>query len=111
MYIERGGGLAGPGRIGRVAFSKSGRTVFYRGRSLASLNGSGYKTTHFDEATLEQYWVSGPRKDGQDTLTPGLVEIDDDVQHEYWSAIRGLPENSSKRCFRSLGRHAKRSTR
>ena len=111
MYIERGGGLAGPGRIGRVTFSKSGRTVFYRGRSLAILGGSGYKTTHFDEETREQYWVSGPRKDGQDTFAPGLVEIDSDVQHEYWAEVRGLPENSSKPSFRSLGRHAKHSTR
>ena len=63
MYIEQGGGLAGPGRIGRVTFSKTGRTIYYRGR--ASLDGSGYKTTHYDEETREPYWISGPRKDGQ----------------------------------------------
>ena len=79
MYIERGGGLAGPGRIGRVTFSKTGRTVYYRGRRFASFKG-GYKTNHFDEETRENYWLSGPRKDGHDTFYPGEVEIDDDVR-------------------------------
>ena len=83
MYIQRGNGLSGSGRIGRVTLSKTGRTLYYQGRSLASLKGSGYKTTHFDEETGEHYWISGPRKDGQDTLYPGVVEIDDDVREEY----------------------------
>lgn len=111
MYIERGGGFEGPGRIGRVTLSKTGRTLAYRGRSLASLSGSGYKTTHFDEETGEKYWVSGPRKDGQDTLYPGKVEIDEDVREEYWSVIRQRPECIHLTSFRSLGKHAKHSTR
>jgi hypothetical protein len=111
MYIERGGGLAGPGRIGRVTFSKTGRTVNYKGRSFVSLNGSGYKTNHFDEETREEYWISGPRKDGQDTFYPGEVDIDDDAREEYWTEIRKQPDNAHLKSFRSLGRHAKHSTR
>jgi len=94
MYIERGGGLVGPGRIGRVGFSKTGRTLYYGGRSLSSLHGSGYKTTHRDDESGEDYWISGPRKDGQDTLYPGLVEIDDDVREEYWCTVREEPEKA-----------------
>jgi hypothetical protein len=111
MYIERGGGLAGAGRIGRVSFSKTGRTIYYQGRSFRSLNGSEYKTTHFDEETHEEYWISGPRKDGQDTLYPGLVEIDDDVREEYWRDVRSQPERVDQSSFRSIGRHGKHSTR
>lgn len=111
MYIEQGGGLAGEGRIGRVTFSKTGRTIYYAGRSFALLNGSGYKTTHFDEESRERYWFSGPRKDGQDTLYPGIVEIDDDVREEYWRDVREQPERASETSFRSLGRHAKKATR
>jgi hypothetical protein len=38
MYIEpKAGGLTGPGRIGRVTFSKTGATLYYRGRSFQSL--------------------------------------------------------------------------
>jgi hypothetical protein len=109
VYIERGGGLerAG-GRIGRVRLSKTGRTVFYHGLELRSLNGRGYKTTHFDVHTGEEYWVSGPRKDGNDSLYPDTVEIDDDVRVEYWTAIRRLPENSQVSSFRAPGKHSKR---
>jgi len=110
MYIEQGGGLAGAGRIGLVTFSKTGRTVYYRGRSLVASK-SGYKWNHVDEQSGEQYWISGPRKDGQDTLYPGLVEIDDDVREEYWRDVRGQPENIHLKSYRSLGRHAKHSTR
>lgn len=110
MYVEQGGGFGGPGRIGRVTFSKTGKTVYYRGRTLASTK-SGYKYNHIDEGTRERYWISGPRKDGQDTLYPGLVEIDDDVREEYWRDVRALPERARRASFRSLGRHAKHATR
>lgn len=111
MYIQKGRGLDSPGRIGRVSFSKSGRTIYYQGRSFASLRGTGYKTNYFDEQTREEYWISGPRKDGQDTLYPGTVEIDDDAQEEYWCEIRNDPARSQQTSFRSTGRHGKHSTR
>lgn len=42
-YIEdKSGGLMGPVRIGRVMFSKTGRTIYYRGRSFQSLKGLGF---------------------------------------------------------------------
>lgn len=110
MYVERGG-FGGPGRIGRVTLSKTGRTLYYGGRTFVSLNGSGYKTNHFDQETREDYWISGPRKDGQDTLYPREVEIDEDVCEEYWTAIRKRPELIGQKTFRSLGQHAKHSTR
>jgi hypothetical protein len=35
MYIEdKSAGLSGPARIGRVRFSKSGKSVFYAGMEL-----------------------------------------------------------------------------
>lgn len=108
MYIQRG---RAPGRIGRVRLSKTGRTIFYGDVELASLGGRGYKANYIDSATNEEYWVSGPRKDGQDTLSPGLVEIDDDVRDEYWRTVRALPENASHASFRSSGVHGKHATR
>jgi hypothetical protein len=45
MYIEcKAGGLTGSGRIGRVTFSKTGRTVYYRGQTFQSLKGRGFKS-------------------------------------------------------------------
>ena len=94
MYIEsKAGGLVGPARIGRVTFSKTGATLYYAGRSFQSLKGSGFKSNYFEVETGEPYWISGPRKDGQDSLyaTNVAPEVDEDVRAEYWSKIRGLP--------------------
>jgi hypothetical protein len=94
MYIEaKGGGLTGPARIGRVSFSKSGRTIYYRGQEFRSLDGADFKANYYDVATGDEYWISGPKKDGSDRLYGERVpvEIDDDVREEYWTAIRGQP--------------------
>lgn len=91
MYIEsKAESLNGPARIGRVMFSKRGGTLYYKGRAFQSLKGSGFKANYFDTETLEHYWISGPRKDGNDRLYAGgpPVSIDDDVWDEYWSSIR-----------------------
>ena len=93
MYIEdKSQGLNGPARIGRVTFSKTGKSIYYAGRTFQGLGGQGFKANYFDEATGEQFWISGPRKDGADRLYPGsggAVEIDADVAEEYWRDIRG----------------------
>lgn len=94
MYIEsKATGLTGEARIGRVSFSKTGRTLYYRGRAFQSLRGSGFKANYYDVATGEEYWISGPRKDGADRLygEPVPVEIDEDVREEYWTHIRNEP--------------------
>ena len=91
-YIERkAGALEGPARIGWVSFSKTGRTIRYRGRSFQSLKGRGYKCNYFDVETGDEYWISGVRKDRQDRLYGGClheVEVDDDAKAEYLRLIQ-----------------------
>lgn len=97
MYIEsKADGLTGPARIGRVSFSKTGRTIYYRDREFRSLKGSGFKANYHDVATGEQYWISGPKRDGSDRLYGERVpvEIDDDVREEYWTEVRGEPKRT-----------------
>ena len=92
MYIEhKGEGLTGPARIGRVTFSQSGKSVYYRDQVFRSLKGRGFKANYFEVGTGEYYWISGPKKNGQDRLYGGRegTAIDEDVQEEYWSRIRG----------------------
>jgi hypothetical protein len=93
MYIEdKSGGLNGPARIGRVSFSKSGRSLQYNGRTFQSLGGAGFKANYFDAETGDHFWISGPRKDGCDRLHEGSarpVDIDPEVSDEYWNDIRG----------------------
>ncbi len=107
MYIQTGGQA---GRIGRVRMSKTGQTLYYRDVVLESLGGRGYKANYIDREKLQDYWVSGPRKDGEDTLHPGIVEIDDDVLEEYWRDVRSEPGRRDK-TFRSTGVHGNHATR
>lgn len=93
MYIEdKSAGLNGPARIGRVTLSKSGQSIHYGGRHFQRLGGQGFKANYFDSETGDHFWISGPRKDGEDRLYPSStmpVEIDADVADEYWRDIRG----------------------
>jgi len=97
-YIERkAGNLTGPARIGRVTYSKTGATMYYRGKEFRSLKGAGFKANYYDVETGEEYWISGPRKDGNDALyaTNSPTEIDDDVCAEYWTQIRKRQAHSN----------------
>lgn len=99
MYIEdKSESLSGPARIGRVTFSKTGKTIYYRGRAFANFAGGGFKANFCDVETGDQFWISGPRRDGADRLYGEAkpVEIDEDVRAEYWSDIRSLPERRSR---------------
>lgn len=90
MYIENK--MTGEAVIGRVSFSKTGKTIYYKGKSFGSANGRGCKFNYYDVETREEYWISGPRKDGCDRLYAGPqnVKIDDDIADEYWKNIRGV---------------------
>ena len=69
MYVEcKAGNLTGPARIGRVIYSKTGATIYYRGREFRSLKGAGFKANYIDVESGGEYWISGPRKDGCDAL-------------------------------------------
>lgn len=93
MYIEnKAGGLVGPARIGRVTFSKRGKTIHYGDLSFQSLAGRGFKENFFCLETGDRYWISGPRNDGEDGLYGYRpVPIDEGVRVEYWTVIRGAP--------------------
>ncbi len=109
MYIEfKGDNLTGPARIGRVSFSPSGKTLRYQGKEFQSLKGEGYKANYADLETGEQYWISACKKDGDDTLYPGPIAIDEDVREEYWLDLRDRPDCVEQTSFRSEGKYSKR---
>jgi hypothetical protein len=96
MYIEsKAESLNGPARIGRVTFNRTRCTLFYKGRTFGKA--LGFKSSHYEVETGDKYWISGPRRDGQDRLYPSNipVEIDDDVREEYWTVIRRRPERKA----------------
>jgi hypothetical protein len=100
MYIEdKSNGLTGPARIGRVEMTKLGKTIYYRGRTFRTLGGRGFKSNFYDVETGDEFWISGPRRDGRDRLYGErvAVEIDEDVRTEYWTKIRRRPELKARK--------------
>jgi hypothetical protein len=85
MYVELKSGFShdGPAWIGRVRFSQTGRTIYYRGKTLKRLNGS--VGNFVDAETGDEYWVSHVARDGIDRHWTGAgpVQVDDDVRTEY----------------------------
>jgi len=108
MYIEeKSDGLVGPARIGRVTFSKSGKSITYRGSKFGSLRGTGFKANFWNRETGKQYWISGCKKDGLDSLYANEIEIDEDVREEYWVTIRNRPALKKKGAFKCVGKYSK----
>jgi hypothetical protein len=87
MYVEnKDGDIDGVrGRIGWVTFSKTGLSVYYRGRTLKRVKGGGIRGNYCDEATGEEYWISGVKKDGSNThwAESTKMEVDADAKDEY----------------------------
>jgi len=93
MYIEdKSVGLEGDARIGRVYFSKTGKTLYYKGRRFQSLKGMGFKANYMDVDNGDEFWISGPRKDRNDRLYGGQlgVQIDEDIKDEYFKIINNV---------------------
>jgi hypothetical protein len=106
MYVEpKGDVIGGMARIGRVTYSKSGKSLYYRGREFFAAE--GFKSNYMDAETHEQYWISGCKRKGGDRLYSGIVEIDDDVREEYWTEIRKMPEKKATKKFHSVGKYSK----
>mgnify|MGYP006902106588 CR=1 FL=1 len=111
-YIEeKTDGLRGKGRIARVGYSKTGKTIYWNGLTLVPCKGSPLKSNYYARETKQDYWVSSPARSGSDTLFPMEVFIDDDVREDYWSIIRGKPEQASLSSYRSPGKTKKEKER
>jgi len=85
MYVEnKHGDIDGvPARIGWVKFSKTGKSVYYRGRTLTKAN--GIYGNFLDTDSGDEYWVSGVKKRGSNVHWAESLEvqIDDDALEEY----------------------------
>lgn len=104
--------------IGRVSFSRSGKTVYYKDKAFVRLykggisgNHAGYNKeqyeawqnsgeTGFPPGYLGEFWISGPKKNGQDRLYENpTIHIDEDVREEYWLQIRNKPDCVDQRTY------------
>jgi len=125
MYIEqKPDGVNGPARIGRVTFSKSGRSLSClhnpptchseRSRpisssrlALARRSACGCEESLFSVAqhSSHERWPRSSATFGGDRLYPGSIEIDPDVREEYWKEIRALPDKIDQATFKCPGKY------
>ncbi len=93
MYVEnKDGDIDGvPARIGWVELSKTGKTIYYRGRELLSIGGRGIRGNFIDAATPEEFWVSGVKQRGSNThwAENVSVKIDPDALAAYHALRSG----------------------
>lgn len=66
MYIELkthpgGHDDCGPARIGRVTFSKTGKSIYYAGKQLRRDRPGGCGN-YYDAETGDEYWISGCKR-------------------------------------------------
>lgn len=82
-YIELKSGYNddGPAWIGKVEFSKTGRTIYFNGHAFKG-NGHG---DCYDVLSGERYWISGLKKDSTNRhwAGKGKIMIDRSVINEY----------------------------
>ncbi len=91
MYIELKTGYEdnGPAWIGRVFYSKSGKTIYFNGKAFRSSKGSGIGGNYFDIETNEQYWFSGIKKNQKNRhwAGSGKIMIEEDIIDQYLELI------------------------
>jgi len=91
MYIENKSDLNDRGEawIGKVEFSKTGKTVYFNNQAFKKLKSGGISGNHYDIESGDEYWISGVKKNGQDRhwAGGGKVKIDENIIAEYLSIV------------------------
>lgn len=79
----------GPAWISVVHFNRTWKTATWHGRTLRRWPGM-FDANFFDIETKEEYWVSGPHRDGGDTRYSSINPIvDTDAQEAYDAFLAG----------------------
>lgn len=91
MFLEnKKGDIDGhKARIGWVSFSKTAKTIYYRGKTLSRIKGGGVRGNYICEASGHEYWVSGVKKQGSNLHFAGTYKfhVDADAIDEF-NALR-----------------------
>jgi hypothetical protein len=94
LYFENKNGLIDgvSARIGWATFLKSGRTVYYRGRTFKPSGNTGFSGNYRDEATGEEYWISGVKKRSSNAHPAERAVapvIDEDAMEDFGQWVNG----------------------
>lgn len=97
IYVELKSGYSdnGPAWIGKGFYSKSGQSIYFNNKVFK--RGSGISGNYYDIETMNEYWISGVKKDGTDRhwAGNGKIMIDISILPEYLQIINAneLPKN------------------
>lgn len=97
IYVELKTGYSdnGPAWIGKGFYSKSGQSIYFNNKVFK--RGSGISGNYYDIETMNEYWISGVKKDGTDRhwAGNGKIMIDKSTLAEYLQIINAneLPKN------------------
>jgi len=93
MFVQLKTGYStdrGPSWIGWVDFNRSWNTARFQGRELR--RGQGFDSNFYDVHTLEEFWLSGPKRDRTDTrYGPATTIIEEDAREAYEAFLEGAP--------------------
>jgi hypothetical protein len=91
MYVEakESANDRGDARIGWVTFSKSGRSIYYRGKKFQRIKGGGVSGNYFEVESGDEYWISGVKKSGSNRhwAGGGSIHVDEDARNEYEKVV------------------------
>lgn len=81
----------GPAWISLLSFNRAWKTAQWHGKTLHRWPGM-FDANFYDLETEEEYWVSGPHRDGRDTRYSAIrPTIDEDAREAYEAFLRGAP--------------------
>ena len=68
----------GPAWIGLVFFSKTGKTIYFNGKAFQRIGSSRIRGNFYDIETMEEYWISGVKKNMSDRhkLGNGKIQVE-----------------------------------
>ncbi len=89
VYVEKANGSSHDGEawIGKCTYSKSGLSIYFDGKGFKRQK--SFSSNYYDLDTLEDYWISKVKTNGEDRhkFGKGIIKIDKDVVEEYLQLI------------------------
>lgn len=88
----------GPAWIGLVAFSKSGKTVYFDGKAFQRMGSDRMLGNYYDIESGEEYWISGFKENMTDRhkYGGGKVLVEERILQEYLSKTKQQKLDSTK---------------
>ena len=98
-YIElKSRGHSGPAWIGLVSYSKSGRTIYFNGKAFQRIGADRIWGNFYDIESMEEYWISGVKKDMTDRhqFGTGKIIVEERIVKDYLNMINKETLDKSK---------------